>query len=238
MDNPLCQFLDWDSNFFGFRIGRVKPNRLTPGDEKYIHTWCETEQIRCLYFLADSGDPVTSTLASQHGFRLVDVRMTLELSRNASNRMAPSIRPARAEDVAGLAEIARSSHTDSRFYFDERFPRERCDHLYETWIRRSCLEGFADAVLVAEQDSRPAGYITCSLSAGVGSVGLIAVADWARGAGHGSGLVRSALAWFEERNVSAVRVVTQGRNVQAQRLYQRCGFVTASVELWHHRWFA
>jgi ribosomal protein S18 acetylase RimI-like enzyme len=33
-----------------------------------------------------------------------------------------------------------------------------------------------------------------------------------------------------------VSVVTQGRNVAAQRLYQRAGFVTASTQLWYHRW--
>jgi len=32
-------------------------------------------------------------------------------------------------------------------------------------------------------------------------------------------------------------VVTQGRNLAAQRLYQRNGFVTASLQLWYHRWF-
>ena len=28
-----------------------------------------------------------------------------------------------------------------------------------------------------------------------------------------------------------------GRNLAAQRLYQRSGFVTASLQLWYHRWF-
>ena len=32
-------------------------------------------------------------------------------------------------------------------------------------------------------------------------------------------------------------VVTQGRNVAAQRLYQSAGFRTAAVQLWHHCWF-
>jgi hypothetical protein len=34
-----------------------------------------------------------------------------------------------------------------------------------------------------------------------------------------------------------VNVVTQGRNSKAQRLYERCGFLTRSVQLWYHRWF-
>jgi ribosomal protein S18 acetylase RimI-like enzyme len=31
-------------------------------------------------------------------------------------------------------------------------------------------------------------------------------------------------------------VVTQGRNIASQRLYQKHGFVTQSIQLWYHRW--
>jgi ribosomal protein S18 acetylase RimI-like enzyme len=36
--------------------------------------------------------------------------------------------------------------------------------------------------------------------------------------------------------VQRVSVVTQGRNVAAQKLYQSCGFTTCSVQLWYHWW--
>ena len=39
------------------------------------------------------------------------------------------------------------------------------------------------------------------------------------------------------RGIDRVQVVTQGRNVRAQRVYQRCGFVSAQLQLWYHRWF-
>ena len=58
-----------------------------------------------------------------------------------------------------------------------------------------------------------------------------------RGRGGGSALVQGALAWFADRGVTQVLVVTQGRNVGAQRLYQKAGFLTRKVELWYHRWF-
>jgi hypothetical protein len=35
-----------------------------------------------------------------------------------------------------------------------------------------------------------------------------------------------------------VAVVTQGRNGAAQRLYQRCGFVTHALDLWYHKWYS
>jgi dTDP-4-amino-4,6-dideoxy-D-galactose acyltransferase len=56
--------------------------------------------------------------------------------------------------------------------------------------------------------------------------------------GVGRALVVNAIRWFSGQGVDSVSVVTQGRNVRAQRLYQRCGFTTRSVELWFHRWFS
>jgi dTDP-4-amino-4,6-dideoxy-D-galactose acyltransferase len=237
MNSPLCRFLEWDTNHFGFRIGRVQAGKLDPGDPDAIDAWCDAERIRCLYLLAESADAATAKLAADRGFRFVDIRLTLAMAPPETALVFPSIRPAREQDLPVLAAIARSSHTDSRFHFDGQFPPERCDGLYETWIRRSCQEGYADVVLVAVHDSRPAGYVTCSAKDDCGQIGLIAVADQARGSGHGSNLIRAALQWFYEARVSRVKVVTQGRNVQAQRLYQRCGFLTSSVELWYHRWF-
>lgn len=45
-----------------------------------------------------------------------------------------------------------------------------------------------------------------------------------------------ALEWFAARDIQSVQVVTQGRTISAQRLYQNCGFMTHSVQLWYHKW--
>jgi ribosomal protein S18 acetylase RimI-like enzyme len=53
----------------------------------------------------------------------------------------------------------------------------------------------------------------------------------------GQGLLAGTLKQLADRDVRYVQVVTQGRNYAAQRLYQRCGFVTRKTELWYHKWF-
>ena len=58
-----------------------------------------------------------------------------------------------------------------------------------------------------------------------------------RGIGLGTHLVNAALQFMLEKGRSRATVVTQGRNVASQRLYQRCGFITHAVELYYHRWF-
>jgi hypothetical protein len=34
-----------------------------------------------------------------------------------------------------------------------------------------------------------------------------------------------------------VEIVTQGRNLSAQRVFQRAGAHVAAVELWFHKWY-
>lgn len=234
--NDLCQFLQWDTDFFGVRIARVTTRRLTPDSIKAIEAWCEAEKIACLYFLADMDDPHTTRLAEHHHFRMVDIRVTLN-HKNLQDQLPTSgIRFYQNDDLPMLMKIARVSYTDSRYYFDFCFPNADCDALYEAWIRQSC-ENPEITVLVAELDGRPAGFITCLMNNGVGQIGLVGVDEAARGKSIGQSLVTQALNRFKRENASEVTVVTQGRNIAAQRLYQRCGFVTRDMQIWYHRWF-
>jgi ribosomal protein S18 acetylase RimI-like enzyme len=93
-------------------------------------------------------------------------------------------------------------------------------------------------VFVAEIDGDATGYVTCHLdrASNQGSIGLIAVSGQTREKGLGRELVLTALGWCCRHGSSEVSVVTQGANVAAQRLFQRCGFRTYSMGLWFHRW--
>jgi dTDP-4-amino-4,6-dideoxy-D-galactose acyltransferase len=156
---------------------------------------------------------------------------------------AVQIRAALPADIPELRRIAAASHHDSRFYHDPHFERRRCDELYAVWIEKSCADP-AGKVLVAEAASQGleqrqavAGYITAATApAGGGQIGLFAVDAAAQGIGVGGQLVSAALEWLDEQGADPVTVVTQGRNVRAQRIYQRFGMLTRSVELWYHRW--
>ena len=238
-----CELLPWDSNFFGFPVARLRGDQLTLEIANAAETWCGDHRVHCLYFLARSDDANTVKLAESHGFHLVDVRLTMDQSLpSASSFVAAAAftvsRAAKVDDISELRRIARMSHTDTRFFFDDRFPREKCELLYDTWIQSSC-EGFAQAVFVVEESGRVAGYVTCHLSKDgeEGSIGLIAVDALQQGKGLGRQLVHAAIEWFLSQKASQVSVVTQGRNVAAQRLYARCGFIPRKLELYYHRWF-
>ncbi len=242
-ESSPCRLLDWDTDFFGVKIARLDANHLSRATVEEALEWGRRNAIECLYFLAGSDDVDSVRLAEEKGFRLVDVRITLDMRLSPGVAIGESeggsgvIRPHVPEDVPALRAIAAEGHHDSRFYYDPNFPRAKCAALYETWIEKSC-GGYADVVLVAEVEGQAAGYISCHLQAkGEGQIGLVGIATPLQGQGLGGRLVNAALRWFVEQGASHVTVVTQGRNTAAQRLYQRCGFVTRETQLWYHRWF-
>jgi dTDP-4-amino-4,6-dideoxy-D-galactose acyltransferase len=234
------RILDWDSEFFGFRIARVF-EELSGGRVSSIVAECASRGVRCLYFLAEAGDLDTIGAVEQEGFRFTDVRLTLihQLSNLRQASDTSSIRCARAEDVPALERIAGVSHHDTRFYADSNFPRGRCDDLYGTWVSKSCTGALADTVFVADIDSGgPSGYVTCAMiRPDRGQIGLLAVAPEARGCGIGGRLIHQALVWAKSKGAANVITVTQGRNISAVRAYERCGFVAERMQLWYHRWF-
>ncbi len=260
----LAIMLPWDTEFFGFRVGRVKGDTLEDAQAAQVNAWCRAEGIRCLYFLARSDSPITIRNAQYHGFNLVDLRLTLERKVEQASRLPPpgsgAIRPACPHDVPAVQTIARPEHRDTRFFSDPHFPQRLAQELYATWIKLEC-EGRAQQVFVAapgtnspgsgtspESASRatldgslasPVGYISCHFDAGrrTGQIGLIAVSGEFQGKGLGRALVQRALDWFAAQGAQSVSVVTQGRNIPAQRLYQGCGFASASMQLWFHKWF-
>src|SRR5260370_830569 len=48
-DLDPCHVLGWDSEFFGFRIARVRKPSLTAQSLREVMEWCGREKIRCLY---------------------------------------------------------------------------------------------------------------------------------------------------------------------------------------------
>jgi dTDP-4-amino-4,6-dideoxy-D-galactose acyltransferase len=245
--NEICEFLPWDSEFFGIRIAKVKSTLLNLDQFLEVLDWCSNNQIECLYCLFDSQNLDTIRLAERFNLNLHDIRVTLEnknldkFTEHASNterKSSITIRQSLVEDIPVLINIGRSSFRQTRFYSDKNFSRDSCDALYETWIKQSC-QGYANIVLVAVIDNLPAGFISCHLDGEPlnGRIGLLAVDSQFQGTGIGNLLINRALNWFANHRVDQVSVVTQGSNITAQRLYQRCGFRTSSVQLWYHKWF-
>lgn len=235
---PRLEIAQWDSQFFGFMVGRLRGSRLTERQVARLFRDCLKHHVRCLYFEADAGDFGTIQVAQQHGFQLVDVRLTF---RRSTQTPIPRVDGgwdlgvAHASDVPALLGVAESLHRVSRYYFDPMF-RRFSRQLYRLWVENS-FQGLADHVVVARSRGRAVGLVTCRVDGAVGRIVLMGVRPSHTGRNIGPSMMAQALRWFRRAGVKEVEVVTQARNVRALRAYAKAGFRPVSSHFFYHRWF-
>lgn len=237
-ERASLRLLEWDTAFFGRRIAVLAAPPLDADDLAQSIREARELGIECVYALTDVEAQAGIHALSRAGARLVDVRITFErgLRDLAASPADPVIRDAEPRDLAELRALAAASHESSRFYADGRFPRDLCHELFATWIEKSCT-GWAQMVRVAAIDGAVRGYTTGHVREnGRGEIGLVAVDPRSQGRGLGRSLVKSTLGALRDLGLTNVTVVTQGRNIGAQRLYQAEGFRTQRVQTWHHLW--
>ncbi len=232
----LCKFLAWDSDFFGLRLARVVDAQLTDEHVRSIDTWAHQHAIDGLYYLANVDDIASIHVAEHHQFRLVDIRLTLELNNPPFTDTGSHARVAIESDLPALRQIAHQIHTDSRFYADLHFDRTRCGQLYEAWIDKAWRDE-TSTIFTLEHAGIASAYITCDIHDTHGEIGLFGVSPHAQGHGYGGQLLVTALNHFSTNHVKTVSVVTQGKNIAAQNIYIKYGFRPNHIQLWFHKWY-
>jgi ribosomal protein S18 acetylase RimI-like enzyme len=223
--------LPWDSDLFGFAAGKVQ--FLSAGEESRQELCSALLEdvrgagIRHLVARVDAGDLATAQTLEGAGFVLIDAIQTFAIKTPRSVRGATAdclVRDYRSTDLEELCAIARTAYRYDRFHADSALSPGVADRVHEEWVRNSCLGKPASHVVVAEADGRIAGYVTCKVNSTVGTIELVATAEFARGRGVGRAATRRALRWFGRNGAETVEVGTQLRNIPAGRLYESCGF--------------
>ena len=194
---------------------------------------CAGRGVQYLTCRVPAADVASVHALEQRGFLMLDTLLTFSLDSGdaITDSTSTCIRAHREEDGPALRAIAARAFRYDRFHADPDIPPERADALHATWIENSC-KGYADAVLVAEGDGVPRGFVTCRLGRRTerlpaclpAGIELIATDPAARGRGIGAALVRGAVRWCAGNGATFVGVSTQARNTSAVRLYQRAGF--------------
>jgi ribosomal protein S18 acetylase RimI-like enzyme len=242
------QQLDWDTEFFGFRVGR-----LIDVDRQHA-TACILQHVqnsgcRVVYVATETLQPdlaehyVLTQVELELGFaRWVEAAVgqdqrDLPFSGSPdTDTAAVSIEEYQGPADADLHKLALQAGWSSRFSLDPRFGRASFESLYAKWIQRSCSREIADVVLTASLGPVRIGFITGSLSLPKARVGLIAVDGDSRGLGVGRQLMEGFAALAFAAGCSALSVVTQAENVSAVRLYSRVGFEEVGRLHWYHIW--
>lgn len=233
--------LNWDSNFFGINIARFNHYTINKRLMELTLTVCKRLAIKCLYFRSNSNDKKSIELCEKHGFHLANIRVTYVLEKSKEyNKIGKNynFRQGNKNDILWLIKVSRDAYTNSRYYFDKNFSKEICDKFYIAWVKKIANSmSQKEKIFILEKSKKAVAYIGSIEVGDAVEIELIAVDSAFRGRGIGKKIVREFIRHYQKVGQRRFRVVTQGRNIAALRLYQSCGFIITEEQLDYHKWF-
>lgn len=230
-------FLQWDSDFFGFPIGKLEINQPI-SNWHHILDLLDDSQFDLVYcFVPDYLMSAEDFLQKVPFAKWVDGKTTYLKPCIHSNNFVfnSNIHSARGITYS-IKQIAIQTGVYSRFNTDKNFPEHCCTDLYLEWIKKSIDRSIADEVLVFLENNEASGLVTIGQKNGRADIGLVGVDQRSRGKGIANLLVLHAEQYAASKNFKEIQVVTQEQNIAARKLYEKCGFKVESIVNIFHIW--
>lgn len=225
--------LQWDSDFFGLRIGRV--DLWTKADALELQSHHEELKMQFdLLYIFDAN----AVGFKADGATLVDEKI-LYSKPCESRKQYPEISFFHAakpsEDLYRLALISGGY---SRFKLDERLPKGSYERLYNRWIENACpQEGTNKQILLYKNENDVVcGMITIDYQDELGHIGLVAVDTAIQHQGIGGKIMSTLDGYLFDHGIKKLEVPTQKANIDACRWYEKNGFAIQSIIPIYHWW--
>jgi dTDP-4-amino-4,6-dideoxy-D-galactose acyltransferase len=230
----LVEPLEWDTDFFGFPIGRVALDDATPQRLAEIETEARDLGIVCLYAALDPADGQTATLVQTFGYRLVEIALTFTRPPGPFTPKPTSsvVRRGTPDDIPHLGEAIDTLARWSRFGADPRFGLEAARRMHEAWVLRAAADTDDERMLlIAEEGSRVTG-ISTHVRSPIPRVDLMGVTR--QGSGAAWVLMQAFLEWAGDGPVEGGPCAA--RNIAPLRFVEHCGFSITRSRYLYHRW--
>lgn len=233
--SDLIEPLQWDTEFFGFPIGRVELAGTTETELAAIDELARTDEIRCLYGSLDPIDTAATVAVQRAGYRFVEAGTLFRLDESEPPIPRPDgvvVRQGTPDDLGELTEMIDSLVPWSRFGADPRFGPEAARRLQHATIERAarCDTGERQ-LMVAEEGSQILAFITrCTAPDPV----VDTVGTMRRGSGAARYLIEDAREWARPGPLLGGPIAA--RNVHALRYVSHCGYRVERVRYLYHRW--
>jgi dTDP-4-amino-4,6-dideoxy-D-galactose acyltransferase len=232
------KIIDWDSEFFGFPVAQLLSPEASPGDVQKCLSEMKAAGIRLVYSSGKLDRKGIEELVKLGG-KYVDQKTIYYTRLDEVVNPEPDPRIVSYQGTQAdqrLVQLSIDAGIYSRFNTDKQIGKEKFEELYRRWISQSVSRAIAKDVFVFTENETISGMITVGEKNGSGNIGLVAVDTSKRGAGIGVALVNHAKSWFYRNGFKDATVVTQGFNIPACKLYEKCGFSVMSSEAYFHFW--
>jgi len=183
-----------------------------PEDRWFIYTKAATNSLELINALEDAG------------FRLVESNLQLEKSIDLKPDAIKQqrVRFATPEDEAAVNIVSERSFVYSRFHLDPAISNNLADKIKAAWAVNYFTGQRGDAMVLAEDQGKVAGFMQLLFQDDVLIIDLIAVDPTRREMGLACEMVSFALCNLA--GFRLLRVGTQVSNIPSIRFYEKLGF--------------
>jgi dTDP-4-amino-4,6-dideoxy-D-galactose acyltransferase len=231
--------LEWDSNFFGFPIGKITlSNEFSLPSFTDFLAEKKKENFQLFYVFSDKNVLDNDFLEKNNGV-LIDKKVVFRYKNNSTEAIQLPSTILRYDSTvldANLLELALQSGHYSRFYLDKKFPTGSFEKLYTLWIKNSIDGSFADDIFIWKENEQIEGMVTVKYQADTATIGLIAVDTAVRGKNIGSHLLNAVKNASHSKSIPYIDVATQIDNELACKFYQKNHFDTKTIDYIYHIW--
>lgn len=224
--------LEWDSAFFGLRIGRADIQTKDDAEDLALMHCDLKYKYDLLYVFSKDGLSFDAT-----GAELVDEKILY--SKYCENRAECKEVMLYQQPVPNesLYKLALVSGGYSRFKLDARLPKGSYEGLYRKWIEKACpQEGTNKQIFAYCPDGIARGMITVDYKDDKAQIGLVAVDTDAQHQGIGTKIMSTLECYLYRKGVMTIDVATQAANRDACQWYEKNGFKAQSKTPIYHWW--
>jgi len=231
------KLLQWDSDFFGFPVAIITEASLCNDELYIILAELVGDGVKLVYWPSSLDFCSKYAALCQKGLH-VDRKLTFIMSAGEvkENKIDIDIDEYNEPMIYKLSLLAIQCGYYSRFNIDPNMSLQTGAKLYVEWMTQSINKNIADKVFVARIQNEIVGVITLGNKNGIGDIGLLSIDQSFRGKSIGTQLVYKAQKWFIDNGFKSLQVVTQGNNIGARRLYEKCGYRVGLEQEYYHFW--
>ncbi|GAB2770538.1 GNAT family N-acetyltransferase [Salinimicrobium soli] len=233
-DKPFRK-LEWDSSFFGIRIGEIQKNFFTFNNPENLLKELAENKVKLVYYY--SNELLQETKSEFYNFNLILKKTPIQ-----KDLLHETILPDNISFYRGslpneeLLNLAYRAGEWSRFSFDPNIPKEKVRELYKSWMIKSVQKEMASEILVYKNEDKILGMVTLVINPPLGKTPLFAVKREAEGKGVSFALMKAADAVLYKNGCSSYISATQAENRAALTIFRRHGFQIKPVEYVYHLW--
>lgn len=236
----ILEKLNWDSDFFGLKVGRLIVSDSEVFDSISFDKQVVFEDFDLVYVVS-LNKFLDFDLISRPLYSLMDIQITMSKKANPTEcvdypfELRTSLSKMELDECYAIVEQTASV---SRFFKEPLIGPEKTKQLYRRWLDNALNTNFADGIIISKKDSNIVGVHIVKTDSEIGHCSVIGVSENEKGSGIGRDLWFQALSyWNSKGNIKEYSVPFSIQNSASFNFHLKIGFnkIEEVKYIYHYR---